>query len=78
MVDRLLHDDLRKIYLHLKAPRFDLHRPTGTVTVSSALHMMRCQVGTLVSVICLSEREVSIGNAPLFIAQSILSISSKP
>jgi hypothetical protein len=27
MVDRRLHDDLRKIYLHLKAPRFDLHRP---------------------------------------------------
>ena len=26
MVDRRLHDDLRKIYLHLKAPRFDLHR----------------------------------------------------
>ena len=28
MVDRQLHDDLQKIYLHLKAPRFDLHRPT--------------------------------------------------
>jgi hypothetical protein len=27
MVDRRLHDDLRKIYLHLKAPRFDLHGP---------------------------------------------------
>jgi hypothetical protein len=27
VVDRRLHDDLRKIYLHLKAPRFDLHRP---------------------------------------------------
>jgi hypothetical protein len=27
MVDRRSHDDLRKIYLHLKAPRFDLHRP---------------------------------------------------
>jgi hypothetical protein len=26
IVDRRLHDDLRKIYLHLKAPRFDLHR----------------------------------------------------
>jgi hypothetical protein len=26
MVDRRLHDDLRKIYLDLKAPRFDLHR----------------------------------------------------
>jgi hypothetical protein len=26
MVDRRLHDDLLKIYLHLKAPRFDLHR----------------------------------------------------
>jgi hypothetical protein len=26
MVDRLLHDDPRKIYSHLKAPRFDLHR----------------------------------------------------
>jgi hypothetical protein len=26
MVDRRLHDDLRKIYLHLKAPRFDLRR----------------------------------------------------
>jgi hypothetical protein len=31
MVDRRLHDDLRKIYLRLKAPRFDLHRP-NTVT----------------------------------------------
>jgi hypothetical protein len=29
MVDRRLHDDLRKIYLRLKAPRFDLHRPDG-------------------------------------------------
>jgi hypothetical protein len=28
MAYRLLHDDLRKIYLHLKAPSFDLHRPT--------------------------------------------------
>jgi hypothetical protein len=27
-----LHDDLRKIYLHLKAPRFDLHRPTAHPT----------------------------------------------
>jgi hypothetical protein len=26
MVDRRLHDDLRKIYLRLKAPRFDLQR----------------------------------------------------
>jgi hypothetical protein len=26
MVDRLLNDHLRRIYLHLKAPRFDLHR----------------------------------------------------
>jgi hypothetical protein len=26
MVDRRSHDDLRKVYLHLKAPRFDLHR----------------------------------------------------
>jgi hypothetical protein len=30
MVDRRLHDDLRKIYLHLKAPRFDLHRTPVT------------------------------------------------
>ena len=30
MVDRRLHDDLRKIYLHLKAPRFDLHRPLAS------------------------------------------------
>jgi hypothetical protein len=29
MVDRRLHDDPRKIYLHLKAPRLDLHRPTN-------------------------------------------------
>ena len=27
MADRRLHDDLRKIYSHLKAQRFDLHRP---------------------------------------------------
>jgi hypothetical protein len=27
MVDRRLHNDLRKLYLYLKAPRFDLHRP---------------------------------------------------
>ncbi len=27
-VDRRLHDDLRKIFLHLEAPRFDLYRPT--------------------------------------------------
>jgi hypothetical protein len=27
MVDRRLHDDLRKVFLDLKAPRFDLHRP---------------------------------------------------
>jgi hypothetical protein len=26
MVDRRLHDDLREICEHLKAPRFDLHR----------------------------------------------------
>jgi GGDEF domain-containing protein len=26
-VDRRLHDDLRRIHLHSKAPRFDLHRP---------------------------------------------------
>jgi hypothetical protein len=25
MVDRLLHEDLRKIYFNLKAPRFKLH-----------------------------------------------------
>jgi hypothetical protein len=30
MVDRRLHDDLRKIHLHLKAPRFDLHRTPRT------------------------------------------------
>ena len=27
MVDRRLHDDLRTVYLHVDAPRFDLHRP---------------------------------------------------
>jgi hypothetical protein len=27
-VDRRLRDDLRKICLHSKAPRFDLHRPS--------------------------------------------------
>jgi hypothetical protein len=26
VVDRRLHDDLRKTYLHVRAPRFDLHR----------------------------------------------------
>jgi hypothetical protein len=30
MVDRRLHDDPRKTYLHLKAPRFDLHRPPAS------------------------------------------------
>jgi hypothetical protein len=39
MVDRRLHDDLRKIYLHLKAPRFDLHRPTLQTRFGG-----RCQV----------------------------------
>jgi hypothetical protein len=32
MVDRRLHDDLRKIYLLLKAPRFDLHRQGDAYT----------------------------------------------
>jgi hypothetical protein len=27
-----LHDDPRMIYLHLKAPRFDLHRPTRVLS----------------------------------------------
>jgi hypothetical protein len=31
MVDRRLHDDLRRIYLHLKAPRFDLRRAASTL-----------------------------------------------
>jgi hypothetical protein len=30
MVDRRLHDDLRKIYLRLRAPRFDLHQLHAT------------------------------------------------
>ncbi len=29
MVDRRLHDDLREIYSHLKAPRFDLRIRLG-------------------------------------------------
>jgi hypothetical protein len=33
MADRRLHHDLRKIYLHLKAPRFDLHRPARAAPV---------------------------------------------
>jgi hypothetical protein len=42
MVDRQLYDDLRKLYLHLKAPRFDLHRlharaPSSVLSVCEAV-----------------------------------------
>jgi hypothetical protein len=39
MVDRRLHDDLRKIYLHLKAPRFDLHRQQRCSSTRRPLEM---------------------------------------
>jgi hypothetical protein len=31
MVNRRLHDDLRKIYLHMTAPRFDLRRRPASI-----------------------------------------------
>jgi hypothetical protein len=36
MVDRRLRDDLREIYLHLRVPRFDLHRPSPPAVAASS------------------------------------------
>jgi hypothetical protein len=36
MVDRRLHDDLRKVYSHLKAPLFDPHQPPTSRRPSDA------------------------------------------
>jgi hypothetical protein len=40
VVDRRLHDDLRKTYLHVRAPRFDLHRLGDMVANSSVNHAL--------------------------------------
>jgi hypothetical protein len=39
MVDRLLHDDLRTICLHWKAPRFNLHRQFQSLSLSTYLNI---------------------------------------